>query len=278
MDAVRAWTQVKPVIEKNALVLKWARALPTFFHRRGQRLMLARFGFVLLLSGIALAINHAGGAEPAAAPEQKPLVLSYITQGLKQEIVVTEKTDFYTSSEIRESKWVISGKIGEVKGGKVKVEIGIDTRFGGSREKTSRSYELTVNATEAQPEAGSGSVIGNVPIDGVWIRRGHDPWPYLLKGLAARDECFYGAVDYVRRLGRGAAPAVPLFGQALSSDTEEIRIVAANSLGRIGAPAEPALPLLQELADRTNDKDASDAATAAIAEIEADVRKQKPRR
>lgn len=78
-------------------------------------------------------------------------------------------------------------------------------------------------------------------------RKGDKPVPALVEMLnSPNPQARYGACEALKLLRAQAAPAVPALTAALDHEDLWLRIVAADALGHIGAPAMGTLPILLE--------------------------------
>lgn len=190
--------------------------------------------------------------QPRGGNSDSPLVLEFRSGHLRQEIAVQPENDFFVVTCIGKGTWTMKGKVGKVAEVTIPMEMSVSYRHeGDSSFSYSRhfQFELRIDVHENQSSGGAFSgVIGFEPISSIWLRRGLDPVPPLLKALDRRDLRFHVAAGYLGNLGPAGKAAVPLLIEALEDKDPEIRETAVQALGKMGAAAEAALPKLKALA------------------------------
>ncbi len=190
-------------------------------------------------------------AEDPSAAAAEPLVLELsIDSKLRQEILVREEGDFHVVTQVEGVRWLVKGRIGRIVEGIAHVEL----TFGANESLATTRLSAPIDKIAG---LGVGAIHGPMVHD-VWLRRGFDPVPVLVRSISRRGKYFVNAIYYLGKLGPQAKPAVPELIAVLDDAAVDrglkprasIRRGAAQSLGKIGADESTAVEgLLNTLRD-----------------------------
>ena len=206
----------------------------------------------------ALSIGRVGllhAQQPDKADE--PLVLelraTFGSREVRQAITVVESQKFLLVTDLGDDgKWKLSGDVGDIVDGVAKVNLSVE--YSQQNEAFGLNTLTTPRDLRVDEFLGGGDGANfRLLIADVWLRRGLEPVPVILKALSNRDEKACVAANYLARLGPEAKEAVEQLANVLKEPDfcpdgrkyRSLKMEAAKALGAIGAPAnESAIPSL----------------------------------
>lgn len=219
----------------------------------------------LIVAGVlpsAVASSAVFAEAPSAQPAE-PLVLELgIDSELRQEILVREEGDFHVVTQVEGVRWLVKGRIGRIVEGIAQVEL----TFGANESLATTRLSAPIDEI-----AGLGVGANHGPmVHDVWLRRGFDPVPVLVRSIARRGKYLVNAVYHLGELGSQAKPAVPELIAVLNDAAvdhgrrpyESVRGMAADALGEIGPEASAAAESLLKATGDDNSYLRLDAALA----------------
>ncbi|HQU45550.1 MAG TPA: HEAT repeat domain-containing protein, partial [Pirellulales bacterium] len=193
---------------------------------------------------------------------------------LRQQILVAEGADFHVATDLRGTRWTVSGYVGQLAHDTVAVSLRLEAedeqgvRLVLSPEEPTK---LKLNDYRAPTLAEGGLVTL-----GLWIHRGTDVCTPLTRAIARRGEDCEAAVVELVQCGDEPKTVVPALTALLvdvsldggRKPSESLRVLTAEALGRFRQDATAATP---HLTDAMNDDNPylRQAAALALWEIRA---------
>ena len=180
----------------------------------------ALFTFTLastLLVGTSLA-DDTGTTRPKRV---EPLILELKLQTgppLRQEILVSEGQEFRVITHREQERWVVEGDVEPIVDGVTVINLKVNMY--GPHRGTSANFGPMKMKLKVGEFNGGGFGSNHASVSDLWIRRGTDAIPTLMKQLSAERERAVPAAQYLAELGADAKAALPALTKAEKTTTK----------------------------------------------------------
>lgn len=181
-------------------------------------------------------------AEDQDKPDDKSFILEVQCNSvLRQEILVSEGKPFRVVTFLSDGerfqvptredngRWIVAGVVERITDGVafVKLNVGMDGR-GGTSVHSTMEWKLKVDEFK-----GGGGGSRYLMINNLWIHRGFDQIPILVKQLSAEPERAAAAAYYLGDLRAEAKLAIPALKKAANNNNEEVKQAARKAIDKI---------------------------------------------
>lgn len=174
-------------------------------------------------------------AEERDDPGHKPLILELKVESfgtsLRQEILVSEGNAFRVVTHDDPVHWIIEGDVERITDGIATVNLGVSVYGPGGFSITSdHPVEWKLKVDEFK---GGGGGSNYKSTSDLWIRRGLDPIPILIKQLSAAPKLSVAAAYHLAERGAEAKPAIPALEKAAKSENSDVKKAAQHAIEKI---------------------------------------------
>ena len=158
--------------------------------------------------------------EPSSAAD-KPLILELQlgsgSSTLRQEILVSEGRPFRVVTRSDEGRWVIEGDVERIVDRIAYINLKVNVYGQGGFSVTGDGQPTRLKIDEFK---GGGGGTTYLSIGDLWIRRGVEAMPILIKQLSAEPDRSAAAAIYLGKLGAEAELSIPALKEVANSDSQ----------------------------------------------------------
>ena len=173
-------------------------------------------------------------AEEADSAVDKPLILELQlgsgSSTLRQEILVSEGRPFRVVTRSDKGRWVIEGDVERIVDRIAYINLKVNVYGQGGFSVTGDGTPRRLKIDEFKGGGGGTTYLG---IFDLWIRRGVESIPIMMKQLSAEPDRSAAAARYLGKLGAEAKFAIPALKKMANNDGDPAKEDARQALDRI---------------------------------------------